>query len=132
VFCRARPDSEVSHEFLAAHSSIAIASFRANKDWETTHFIWLVRNRFSELIIEGRLKPGSMSAFACYRPVNRCDKPNETFRSAIESTFGKMTVLVTDGQLPYPYGRELAGYEVGRSGQYAGQGKNAGVAVLVG
>jgi hypothetical protein len=33
-------------------------------------------------------------------------------RIRIESVFGKMTVLVTDGHLPYPYSRELTGYEV--------------------
>jgi len=38
---------------------------------------------------------------------------NNTYRRIrIESVFGKMTVLVTDGHLPYPYGRELTGYEV--------------------
>jgi hypothetical protein len=30
----------------------------------------------------------------------------------IESTFGRMVVLVTDGHLPFPYGRESTGYEV--------------------
>lgn len=40
-------------------------------------------------------------------------RPNYTFRRvAVESTFGKMLVLVTDGILPYPYGRETTGYEV--------------------
>jgi hypothetical protein len=33
-------------------------------------------------------------------------------RIRIESPYGKMTVLVTNGQLPYPYGRETTGYEV--------------------
>jgi predicted enzyme related to lactoylglutathione lyase len=33
-------------------------------------------------------------------------------RVRIESAFGKMAVLVTDGHLPFPYGRELMGYEV--------------------
>ncbi|WP_241093509.1 glyoxalase [Xanthomonas sp.] len=33
-------------------------------------------------------------------------------RIRIESTFGKLAVLVSDGHLPYPYGRELTGYEV--------------------
>jgi hypothetical protein len=33
-------------------------------------------------------------------------------RLELESTFGKMLVLVTDGILPYPYGRETTGYEV--------------------
>src|SRR5215470_2596175 len=40
-------------------------------------------------------------------------RPKETYRRIrIESVFGKMTVFVTDGHLPYPYGRELTGYEV--------------------
>lgn len=40
-------------------------------------------------------------------------RPGESYRRVrIESTFGKMVVLVTDGHLPYPYGRELTGYEV--------------------
>ena len=39
--------------------------------------------------------------------------PNETYRRVrIESVFGRMTVLITDGHLPYPYGRETTGYEV--------------------
>ena len=34
-------------------------------------------------------------------------RPGETYRRVrIESTFGKMVVLVTDGHLPFPYGRE--------------------------
>ena len=40
-------------------------------------------------------------------------RPEDTYRRIrIESVFGKMTVFVTDGHLPYPYGRELTGYEV--------------------
>ena len=40
-------------------------------------------------------------------------RPDDTYRRIrIESVFGKMTVFVTDGHLPYPYGRELTGYEV--------------------
>lgn len=33
-------------------------------------------------------------------------------RIRIESDFGKMSVQVTDGLLPWPYGREMSGYEV--------------------
>lgn len=41
-------------------------------------------------------------------------RPHETYRRIrIESGFGKMQVLVTDGHLPYPFGREITGYEVG-------------------
>jgi predicted enzyme related to lactoylglutathione lyase len=40
-------------------------------------------------------------------------KAAETYRRVkIESTFGKLTAMVTDGHLPYPYGREMTGYEV--------------------
>lgn len=40
-------------------------------------------------------------------------KPGTTFRRVqLSSPFGNTQVLVTDGQLPYPYGRELAGYRV--------------------
>lgn len=57
---------------------------------------------------------------------------NDTFRRVrIESTFGKMTILITDGHLPYPYGRELTGYEVVNLADTLGKAKNAGVAVLV-
>jgi hypothetical protein len=59
-------------------------------------------------------------------------RPGETFRRVrIESGFGKMTVLITDGHLPYPYGRELTGYEVANLDQTLDSARAAGVAVLV-
>ena len=40
-------------------------------------------------------------------------RPDDTYRRIrIESVFGEVVVSVTNGQLPYPYGRELTGYEV--------------------
>jgi hypothetical protein len=40
-------------------------------------------------------------------------RPADSYRRIrVESVFGKMTVFVTDGHLPYPYGRETTGYEV--------------------
>jgi predicted enzyme related to lactoylglutathione lyase len=40
-------------------------------------------------------------------------RPTDTYRRVrIESKFGKLTALVTDGHLTYPYGRETTGYEV--------------------
>jgi len=39
--------------------------------------------------------------------------PGTTFRQIkLESGFGKMALFVTDGKLPYPYGRETTGYQV--------------------
>lgn len=59
-------------------------------------------------------------------------RAGDTYRRIrIESVFGKMTVLVTDGQLPYPYGREMTGYEVPNLAETLGKAKAAGVTVLV-
>jgi predicted enzyme related to lactoylglutathione lyase len=52
-------------------------------------------------------------------------------RIRIESVFGKMAVLVTDGRLPYPYGRELTGYEVKDLQGTLTKAKASGAAVLV-
>jgi predicted enzyme related to lactoylglutathione lyase len=59
-------------------------------------------------------------------------KPGETYRRIrIESTFGKLVVFVTDGHLPYPYGREVTGYEVTNLTDALAKAKAAGVEVLV-
>src|SRR5262245_48337547 len=59
-------------------------------------------------------------------------RPEDIYRRIrIESVFGKMTVFVTDGHLPYPYGRELAGYEVKDLNDTIGKAKAAGATVLV-
>ena len=58
---------------------------------------------------------------------------SDTYRRIrVESVFGKMTVFVTDGHLPYPYGRELAGYEVKDLQGTLTKAKASGAAVLVG
>ncbi|MFM0671884.1 VOC family protein [Paraburkholderia sediminicola] len=59
-------------------------------------------------------------------------RPNDTYRRIrIESGFGKMTVLVTDGRLPYPFGREVTGYEVPNLAATLERAKAADVKVLV-
>jgi hypothetical protein len=59
-------------------------------------------------------------------------RPNDTYRRIrIESNFGKMIVLVTDGHLPYPYGREVTGYEVANLADTLAKAKAAGVEILV-
>ncbi|MBV8158730.1 MAG: glyoxalase [Dyella sp.] len=59
-------------------------------------------------------------------------RPKDTYRRIrIESTFGKMTVFVTDGHLPYPYGRELTGYEVTSLADTLAKAKAKGVKTLV-
>jgi hypothetical protein len=59
-------------------------------------------------------------------------RAGDTFRRIrIESAFGKLTALVTDGHLPYPYARELTGYEVTNLDATLAKAKSAGVTVLV-
>jgi hypothetical protein len=59
-------------------------------------------------------------------------RPDTTFRRIrIESAFGKMTVLVTDGHLPYPYGRETTGYEVVNLDDTLSKAAAAGAVILV-
>ncbi|UXU89170.1 glyoxalase [Burkholderia sp. S-53] len=59
-------------------------------------------------------------------------RPNDTYRRIrITSGFGKMTVLVTDGQLPYPYGHEMTGYEVQDLAATLKKAQAAGANVLV-
>ncbi|RQU32345.1 glyoxalase [Burkholderia cenocepacia] len=59
-------------------------------------------------------------------------RPDDTYRRIrIESGFGKMTVLVTDGHLPYPFGREMTGYDVPDLAATLKQAEAAGVTVLV-
>src|SRR5216683_1390899 len=59
-------------------------------------------------------------------------RPTETYRRVrIESKFGKLTALVTDGHLPYPYGREMTGYEVSNFAETLTKAKAASADVLV-
>jgi hypothetical protein len=59
-------------------------------------------------------------------------RPNDTYRRIrIESNFGKVTVLATDGHLPYPYGREITGYEVANVPDTLTKAKAAGASTLV-
>jgi len=60
-------------------------------------------------------------------------RPSDTFRRLrLSSVFGTVAVLVTDGHLPYPYGREVTGYEVANLPNTLEKAKAAGVSVLAG
>jgi hypothetical protein len=75
---------------------------------------------------------GKVVSDDAHAPGVEIGRPADTYRRIrIESTFGKLTVLVTDGHLPYPYGREITGYEVGNLADTLAKAKAAGVAVLI-
>lgn len=75
---------------------------------------------------------GRLISDDAHAPALEIGLPKDTYRRiSIESAFGKMTVLVTDGHLPYPFGREITGYQVANLGDTLAKAKNAGVTILV-
>jgi hypothetical protein len=59
-------------------------------------------------------------------------KPNEGYRRVtMDSLFGKVAVLATDGHLPYPYGREIMGYDVDDLSDTLAKAKTAGASVVI-
>ena len=59
--------------------------------------------------------------------------PGTTYRQvAIDSPFGKTLVIVSDGHLPYPFGREVTGYQVTDLTATLAKAHAAGASVLYG
>jgi len=79
-----------------------------------------------------RFSHGKVVADEPRAPGIEVGRPSDTIRRIrIESVFGKMTVFVTDGHLPYPYGRELTGYEVANLTDTLNKATASGAATLV-
>ena len=75
---------------------------------------------------------GKVVSDDAHAPGVEIGRPTDTYRRIrMQSKFGKLTVLVTDGHLPYPYGRETAGYEVANFADTLAKAKAAGVTILV-
>jgi hypothetical protein len=75
---------------------------------------------------------GEVLSDDAYAPGVEIGRPTDTYRRIrVQSKFGKVTVLVTDGHLPYPYGREMTGYEVANLSDTLSKAKAAGVSVIV-
>lgn len=75
---------------------------------------------------------GKVASDDAHAPGVEIGRPADTYRRVrIESKFGKLTALVTDGHLPYPYGREITGYQVSNVSATLAKAKAAGVVVLV-
>jgi len=75
---------------------------------------------------------GSLVSDELRAPGVEIGRPTETYRRVrIESKFGKLTALVSDGHLPYPYGWEMTGYEVTNLTGTLIKAKASGVDVLV-
>ena len=75
---------------------------------------------------------GKIVSDAPHAPGVEIGRSNDTYRRIrIESVFGKMTLFVTDGHLPYPYGIELTGYEVADLKDTLAKATASGATVLV-
>src|SRR5437016_9635865 len=75
---------------------------------------------------------GTVSSEDPKAPGVEIGRPGDTYRRVrLASTFGNVAVLVTDGHLPYPYGRELTGYETLDLDTTLAKAKSSSVHVLV-
>jgi hypothetical protein len=75
---------------------------------------------------------GKIESDEPHAPGIEVGKPSETYRRVrVRSAFGLLTILVTDGHLPFPYGREMTGYEVANLSESLSNAKAAGVSVLI-
>lgn len=75
---------------------------------------------------------GKVASDDGHAPGVEIGRSNDTYRRVlIDSAFGKITVLATDGHLPYPYGREIIGYEVSDLSDTLSKARTAGATVLV-
>jgi predicted enzyme related to lactoylglutathione lyase len=75
---------------------------------------------------------GRVASDDAHAPGVDIGRSGETYRRVrVESQFGKLTVFITNGHLPYPYGREMTGYEVANLADTLTKAKAAGVEVMV-
>src|SRR5262249_4391973 len=76
---------------------------------------------------------GKVLSDDAHAPGIEIGRPSDTYRRIrIQSKFGLLTAHVTNGHLPFPYGREMTGYEVANLAATLAKGKAAGVSVLAG
>ena len=75
---------------------------------------------------------GRVASDDAHAPGVEIGRSGETYRRVrVESQFGKLTVFITNGHLPYPYGREMTGYEVANLADTLTKAKAASVEVIV-
>jgi hypothetical protein len=75
---------------------------------------------------------GGVISDDAHAPGVEIGRASDTYRRIrLQSKFGRVTVLVTDGHLPYPYGREMTGYEVADLSETLSKARAAGVSVII-
>jgi predicted enzyme related to lactoylglutathione lyase len=79
-----------------------------------------------------RFSHGKVVSDEPHAPGTEVGRPNDSIRRIrIESIFGKMTVFVTEGHLPFPYARESTGYEVANLKDTLVKASASGATILV-
>jgi len=79
-----------------------------------------------------RFSHGKVVSDESHAPGIEVGRPNDsTRRIRIESVFGKITVFVTEGHLPFPYARESTGYEVANLKDTLVKASASGATILV-
>src|SRR5260370_11786826 len=113
----------------STRSSIGIQLLPLTKHWRPSQRIGFMFRRIARRISRGvsaLFLAGKSSLTNPRAPGSEIGKPGDTYRRiCIESTFGKLAVFVTDGHLPYPYGREITVDGRANLGGPLGNGKTA-------
>ena len=79
-----------------------------------------------------RFSHGKVVSDEPHAPGTEVGRPNDSIRRIrIESVFGKITVFVTEGHIPYPYARESTGYEVANLKDTLVKASASGATILV-
>jgi len=109
-----------------APSYAALQSIPENRVYVSAYAVRAFTRSFLEF------SRGEIISDDAHAPGVEIGRPTDTYRRIrLQSKFGKVTVLVTDGHLSYPYGREMTGYEVANLSDTLTKAKAVGVAVLV-
>lgn len=75
---------------------------------------------------------GTMVSDEKAAPGSEIGQPGKTYRRVrVTSNYGKMTILISNGQLPWPYGRDITGYEVADLDATLARAAAAGAETLV-
>src|ERR1700756_3203516 len=78
------------------------------------------------------LSHGRVASDDAHAPGVEIGRSGETYRRVrVESQFGKLTAFITNGHLPFPYGREMTGYEVANLADTLTKARAAGVELIV-
>jgi predicted enzyme related to lactoylglutathione lyase len=94
--------------------------------------VYVSREKAAEFVKQFlKFSHGTVIADVANAPGIEIARPGESYHSIrLESRFGKMNVIATDGHLPWPFGRETTGYEVHDLTATLEKAKANGVSVL--